>query len=110
MEKPKRLISIERKISEIDVNDKKIRILGVVISSKPEIAIIDDGTGTINVRTENPLEERKRYRIIGQVFQKGDNKFEMIAEIIQDMENLNMDLYQKVEQVKRKLKSTNLND
>ncbi|MHA1300383.1 MAG: hypothetical protein ACTSO9_13270 [Candidatus Helarchaeota archaeon] len=107
MERSKRLVAYERKINEINENDKKIRILGIVVSSTPEIATIDDGTGVISVRTEKQLTEHGRYRIIGQVFKKGDNKFEMHAEIIQDMKKLNMDLYQKIDEIKRKLKSTN---
>ncbi|MHA1377256.1 MAG: hypothetical protein ACTSRG_02630 [Candidatus Helarchaeota archaeon] len=107
MENPKRLIAIEKKINEINEKDRKVRILGTIISSNPDFAVIDDGTGTMTVRTENPLEERKRYRIIGQIYKKADNKLVMNAEIIQDMEKLNIDLYKKVEKIKLKLKSSN---
>ncbi len=106
MQSPRRQVAIEKKINEINENDKKVRILGVNISSTPEFAKIDDGTGVITVKIEYPLEERKRYRIIGQVSKQADNKFLIDAEIVQPMDKLNIDLYQKVLEIKRK-SSTN---
>ncbi|MFX1451045.1 MAG: hypothetical protein ACFFCM_09395 [Promethearchaeota archaeon] len=110
MQSPRRQVAVERKINEIDVNDKRVRILGVTISSTSEFVKIDDGTGVINVKVESPLEERKRYRIIGQVYKQPDNKLIINAEIVQDMDKLDMDLYQKVLNIKKKSGSTNLND
>ncbi|NVM01613.1 MAG: hypothetical protein HWN67_04725 [Candidatus Helarchaeota archaeon] len=107
MRSPRRHVAIEIKINEINENDKRVRILGVNISSTQDFAKIDDGTGVINVKIEFPLEERKRYRIIGQVSKQSDKKFVIIAEIVQLMDKLDMDLYQKVFEIKRKSKSTN---
>ena len=107
MDRPKRLIAFDKKVEELSEMDKKVRILGIVISSTPDLAIVDDGTGTIAVRTADPLEEGSRYRIIGQIFRIAENKYELNAEIVQDMGKLNIDLYQKVEGIKRKLEPTN---
>ena len=107
MDKPKRLVAYNKKVQELTENDKKVRIIGIVVSSTPDLAILDDGSGTIAVRTSDPLKEGSKYRIIGQVFRISENKFELNAEIIQDMEKLDMNLLQKVEEIRKKYKPTN---
>lgn len=107
MQYPKRLVAKERKIKELTENDQKVRILGIVVNSTPNSAILDDGTGVIQIRVEQPLKEKGRYRIIGQVYKKEQNKFEIVAEIIQNMDKLDIQLYQKVNEIKKEFDSTN---
>jgi hypothetical protein len=103
----KRRPAIERKINEISENDRRVRILGIVVSTAENLVVMDDGTGLIPVRVEETLREKGKYRIIGQVNKVAENKLEIVAEIVQDMRNLDMELYQKVIKIKRKFKSSN---
>ena len=84
--------AIEKDIKNIDNNDNKVRILGTVISRKDNALVIDDGTGTIDVRADktDDISEGQKVRVFGRIANKT-----LFAEIIQDMTRLNIDLYNK---------------
>jgi len=49
---------------------------------------------------------QENIEIIGQIYQKADNKFEIHAEIIQNMNKLDMILYLKINEIKTKFSKT----
>jgi uncharacterized protein YdeI (BOF family) len=86
--------SLGRKISDINPNlDTRVRIIGNVVSSQEGLAIVDDGSGKINVafsdETPMPLELSigQIVRVIGFVIPS--DPVEIQAEVINDMSKLN---------------------
>lgn len=94
----RRLPSIERKIAEIQPEDIRIRVLGTVIDKQNDKLVIDDGTGKIEVIFDEHVNAdlKQMVRVFGRVIPIEDG-FEMQGEIVQDMSQLNLELYKKVE-------------
>jgi hypothetical protein len=94
----KRMPSADRSIKDIKPDDIRIRVLGTVIGKEENTVVIDDGTGKINVRFEEPVnaEINNLVRVFGRVIplEKG---FELQGEIIQDMKGLDISLYKKLD-------------
>ncbi len=93
----KSTVFIEKKISDIlPSKDIKVRILGTVVSKIDNSIFIDDGTGTAQVLLGSDItqdiNENQLVRVFGRVIPAGDG-FDISAEIIQDMKNLNIKLY-----------------
>jgi RPA family protein len=109
MEKQRRLPAVERNISEIRPEDYRVRILGTVVD-RDEVtnsAMIDDGTGRIIAyfptgEDFSLAKEGRLVRVLGKI-RKGEN-IEMDVEIIQDMEKLDIGLYEQVKYVSEKLR------
>jgi RNase P/RNase MRP subunit p29 len=97
-----RFVAVEKKIKEINAEkDGKVRILGTIVSKEQNSLIIDDGTGTVRVFTQtdtNQFKDKQLVRVIGRVLPNADN-FDIQGEIIQNMENLDVDLYNKTEKL-----------
>lgn len=91
-----------RRINELSETDYRVRVIGTVVSISSDEQILDDGTGTINVRTDNKLEMGTLIRAIGRIFRKDDGTFELNAEIIQDMKGLDIELFNKVRELQKK--------
>ncbi|HLD57724.1 MAG TPA: replication protein RepA [archaeon] len=94
----RRLPAIERKISEIQQQDIRVRLLGTVIDKQENSFVLDDSTGQVKVSTQSTHEENKIIRVIGKVIAL-ESGFEIQAEIIQDMGGLDLDLFKRVEAV-----------
>ena len=92
----------KRRVNEISDTDYRVRVIGTVVSVSSDEQILDDGTGTITVRTDQNLEMGKLIRVIGRIFRKDDGTFELNAEIIQDMNGLDIELYNKVRELQDK--------
>ncbi|MCK5587861.1 MAG: hypothetical protein KAI34_03960 [Candidatus Lokiarchaeota archaeon] len=92
----------KRHINELTDNDYRVRVIGTVVSVSSEEQILDDGTGTIKVITDQKLEVGSLIRAIGRIFRKDDGTFELNAEIIQDMKGLDIELYNKVSELQKK--------
>ena len=96
----------ERWINEISENDikKRIRVLGVIIESSPEgdFVILDDGTGQIHVQSVKPISftTGDHIRVLGIL--RSQNSIDAV--IFQDMKMLDMELYKRVQDVKRRFK------
>ena len=91
-----------RRINELSETDYRVRVIGTVVSVSSDEQILDDGSGTINLRTDQKLEMRTLIRAIGRVFRKDDGTFELNAEIIQDMKGLDIELFNKVRELRKK--------
>jgi len=101
----KRIPAVDRRISEIKLEDRRVRIIGVVVESKPGMCILDDGSGSIKVRTSRELYVGKLIRVIGQVSIRTNGEIEIDAELIQNMDKLKFDLYKQVYDLRKKFKN-----
>jgi uncharacterized protein YdeI (BOF family) len=99
---PRRLPAYEKKISEIDKNDMRVKLLGTVIDVRETLVVLDDGTGKINVVFNEPVETEtnKTVRIFGRVM-PAEEGFEIQGEILQKMDNVDIGLYRKVGELER---------
>jgi predicted membrane protein len=99
---PRRLPSVSRRVSEIGRGDVRVRLLGTVIDKNENVIVIDDGTGKINVTFGEPVtfETNQLVRIFGRVIPMEEG-FEIQGEVIQDMKDVDLDLYKKVNELER---------
>ncbi len=104
----RRLPSIERKISEIEADDVRVRVLGFIIDKDIEnqVIVVDDGTGRAIVFVDEEvlkrLEEGQLVRVIGKV-KKGET-IEIFAEVVQDFSKLDLNLYEQVRYMCEKMR------
>lgn len=103
MPQRKRSPAVPKKIEKIDPEeDVRVRILGTVLEKREDSAVIDDGSKTVEAfLDEEDLEkmsENQKVRIFGRVLPTPDS-FEIQGEIIQDMDDLNFELYNKVKEI-----------
>lgn len=84
-----------------DISDQlRVSVVGTVIKCGESEFILDDGTGQLNVITAEqvPVSEKDIVRVIGKVY--GET---LEAEIVQNMNNLNMHLYLKMYELIKKV-------
>ncbi len=89
-----------RRISEIKTADDRVQVVGLAVDKKESLLVIDDGTGRINVLFEDPalvedVEVGRKVRVFGTPLNVGESH-EVHAEIIQNLDKLDLDLYKKV--------------
>ena len=96
----------ERWINELSEEDvkKRIRVLGVIIefNSEEDYVILDDGTGQIHIQSDKPISFTTGNQI--RVFGILRNLNVIDAEIIQDMEKLDIELFKRVQAIKKRFK------
>ena len=104
---PRRLPFIGKRISEISKDDVRVRLFGTIIDKKENMIVMDDGTGKINVSFAEPVkfETNRMVRVFGRVIPMEEG-FEIQGEIIQDMNDVDLDLYKKVNELENELKNT----
>jgi cobyric acid synthase len=100
----RRLPSADRKISEIQPEDMRVRVMGTVIDRKGNTVILDDGTGKIQITfaEEMPAEIDQFVRVFGRVIPV-EGGFQLEGELVQNMEKLDKELLKKVEELEKKL-------
>jgi uncharacterized protein YdeI (BOF family) len=84
-----------------DISDQlRISVVGTVVKCGDSEFILDDGTGQLTVITleETPVSEKDIVRVIGKVY--GET---LEAEIVQNMNTLNMHLYLKMYELLKKV-------
>jgi len=112
MGKMRRLPAIEKNIKDINQEDFRVKVLGIIVG-RDEInnrAMLDDGTGRIVALFADPeqfgsAKEGRRVRIIGKVRKGESSELELEAEILQDMSKLDMGLYGQVKSISEKFHS-----
>lgn len=99
---PRRLPAYDKKIADIGKDDVRVRLLGTVIDRKENVIVLDDGTGKINVVFAEPVETEanKRVRVFGRVIST-EGGFEIEGEILQDMSEMDLELYKKVSSLEK---------
>ena len=99
---------VKKKIEEINPEtDLKVKILGFVVDKKEDTFVLDDGSKKIKVFMDNPIMVEKvnvnqLVRVFGSTLPT-DEGFEIKADVVQDLSNLNIDLYKKVEGLYNKM-------
>jgi hypothetical protein len=90
--------ALARKIAEINPeSDIRVRLLGRVADKSDSSFIIEDDSGRAEIIADDIdliFNKDDLVRVFARVLPLEDG-FELRAEIIQDMSNLNMDLYKK---------------
>lgn len=102
-EQQRRAPAVSKDIEEINPRDDiRVRVIGTVISMNDNSVNLDDGSGTVEVFLEEEdleaLEENQRIRVIGRVLPTPDS-FEIQGEIVQDFEDVDPELYDRVKKV-----------
>ncbi len=93
----RRLPAKEKTIAEIDANDVRVKILGVVIDKDDSAMIIDDGSGKLEVVAENAPEIGKFVKCIIRIFPLMEG-FEARLECYQDMNGFDLELYRRAKE------------
>ncbi len=98
----------QRRIKDISIDDERIQVTGYIKSRVSDKQIVlDDKTGEINVNlmsiNDFKFKENDLINIIGDIeFQSSGEKV-FNADIVQDMNKLNFEYYQKIYQIKKEL-------
>lgn len=97
-----------RKIEEINPeNDFKVKVIGFLVDKKNDTMIIDDGSGKIQVFVDLPnitdsVNLNQLVKVFGTIMPT-DEGFEIKAGIVQDLSDLNVKLYKKVNKLYEKM-------
>jgi RNase P/RNase MRP subunit p29 len=99
---------IKRNITEINPEvDLKIKIMGFVVDKKENTFVIDDGNGKVKIFTDEAslldnININQLIRVFGSTLPTEDG-FEIKADAIQGLSNLNINLYKEVEELYNKV-------
>ena len=93
-----RYYSLEKDISELQEDDKRVSIVGTVVRKNTArySMILDDGTGEVEVYADTLHEIGTLVRVIGRVFKNDTLKLCIEAEVLQDFSGFDVPLYQRV--------------
>lgn len=97
----------QRIINDIQNDDIRIQVTGYVKEiTEDEYFILDDRTDIIKVKIKNiefSLKKNQLVNVIGELQINLSGEKEIIADIIQDMSNLNFEYYLKLYNIKKSL-------
>lgn len=109
MERKKRVPGKERQIAAITGDEYRVRVLGTIvdIDTANSSGLLDDGTARATILFADPdqfeaVKEGKLVRIIGKVRKEAEVEIEV--EIIQDMRELDLGLYEQVRYLEEKMR------
>ncbi|MBI2034870.1 MAG: hypothetical protein HYT11_04025 [Candidatus Levybacteria bacterium] len=88
---------VTKQISEVAPTDSRVSIIGNVVKTDENSFVLDDGTGKIEVTSDIQVEMNKLIRIFCSVV---DEKLK--ADIIQDVNELDLNLFKKVKELYNK--------
>ncbi len=102
MDRFKRTSAKSKNIKDINADeDIRARVLGTVIEKKEDSIILDDGTKSVEVFVDNQnlvsINVKDLLRIYGRILPSPEG-FEIQAEFIQNMNNLNLEVYSKIKE------------
>lgn len=98
--RPRRKPARCRKVSEIKIGDEYVSVVGLVFDKREGEFVLDDGSGQLTVFFEYPaiargVEVGSRVRVFG-VPSKVAGVHELHADIVQNLEGLDLKLYEEV--------------
>jgi hypothetical protein len=97
MEQDYRKPYAEKFVKDIDKNDFKIAISGTVVSKSEKSFLLDDGTGQVNIASENILEV-DYVRVFGRIIPYEEG-MEIQADVIQDLSKIDKQMHKKLKEV-----------
>ena len=87
-----------KKVSEINLkSDSRISLIGKIIEKKDDSFVLDDGSGKIEIFSEEEVEENKLIRVFCSIIEK-----QIKADIIQDLNGFDLNLFNKVRELYNK--------
>ncbi|MFX1357536.1 MAG: hypothetical protein ACFFA8_09630 [Promethearchaeota archaeon] len=99
--------AIQRIIKDIQTDDIQIQVTGYIKEiNKDDYIILDDKSGIIRVMIKNidfSFKVNQLINVIGEIQLNLNGEKEIIADIIQDMSNLNFEYYLKLYNLKKNL-------
>jgi len=103
----RRVPAKQRRISDVSVDDERVRVVGVVVDKREAELTLDDGTGRLTVIFEDPaisagLEVGSKARVFGTPLSVAGTN-ELHADIAQRVDKLDLSLYSQVRQEMEKL-------
>ncbi|MEK6835919.1 MAG: hypothetical protein AABX55_02755 [Nanoarchaeota archaeon] len=84
----------EKFIKDLTKQDTKVAVSGFIVDKNNNSIIVDDNTGSIPVIIETNLNLNNFVRVFGTLIYS--NEPQLQAHLIQDLTNVNKQLYQKV--------------
>lgn len=100
----------QRIVKDISNNDMRIQVTGYIKSLIDEdIIMLDDKSGEVRVNKANidnfKYKKNDLINVIGDLEFHSDGEKTINAEIVQDMNKLNFEYYQKIYQIRKELDS-----
>lgn len=95
----RRLPAVEKSISEINQQDIRVKLLGMIIDRTESSIILDDGSGKIEIFFDNvPEIKGNLIRVIARVFPLIDG-LECRGEVVQNLEGFDISLYKRAKEI-----------
>jgi len=82
-------------IGNINSNNLKISVSGIIVSKEDDNLVIDDNTGVLQIEIENEFNIGDYVRVFGNLIEI-ENKFILKGDVIQDLNKINKELHKKV--------------
>lgn len=100
MPQDRRQPAVPKRIENISPQDDvRVRVVGTVLDRREDSVMVDDGSGTVEAFLDaddlESVSEGQRVRVFGRVLPTSES-FELQGELVQDMTDLDMDLYGRV--------------
>ena len=89
-----RIHYIQKNISDVTVNDSKVAITGRIVNSGNGFAVMDDGTGKIEVAADIQTGKNEIVRMFCSVIDSN-----LKADIVQKMNAFDLDLFKKINEL-----------
>lgn len=100
----RRATAVEKNIAQIQPDkDIRVRLIGTVIDVKENSLVIDDGSGKVEILFDQPeliagITPGQLVRVITRILPLIDG-YECRAECVQNLENFDIDLYKRAEEI-----------
>ncbi len=108
MERPRKAPAVEKDIADISETDIRVRVIGKVTKKEDSNMTLNDSTGEIVVYADVPVNVGDTIRVFGRPTKTGVSVV-LNAEIVQDMNKLNMALFKKYRQLSKNMAINTLN-
>ncbi len=96
--------AVERRISEIGEEDRRVAILGVVVDVKEDYFVLDDGTGIAFVYWDGkPVKRGDQVRVIGRP--SVSEGVGVRGEVVQGAREIKTEVYWKVVEMEREVRA-----
>ena len=82
-------------IKDLNSNNLKISVSGIIVSKEDDNLVIDDNTGVLQIEIENEFNVGDYVRVFGNLIEI-ENKFILKGDVIQDLNKINKELHKKV--------------
>ena len=88
---------IPKQISKVSPTDSRVSLIGKIVNVGENSFILDDDTGRIEILSDTRVEKNKLVRVFCSVVEE-----KLKADIIQDIEGLDVNLFKKVKELYNK--------